>query len=100
MEPATETRIAARTGSSAAALMPIGKPSDAPAPHSRAPASASGTLMPETTSSKPAAAAAAVPRSTATRPHFSIAYPPNSRDIVIAATKKPKPIAPMVSVAS
>ena len=97
--PATETLTAARIGSSAAELMPIGKPSDAPTPHSAAPASATGTLSRVTTRSRPSAAQAAVRRSTATRPHRSIAGPPYIRVSVIAVTNVPKPTAPTVWLA-
>jgi hypothetical protein len=79
--------------------MPTGKPSDAPAPQSRAPTSTSGTATPEITRIRPAAADAAVARSTVTRPQRSIAAPPKSRVSVIAVTNVPKPIAPTVSLA-
>ena len=42
MDETTLTRDAARAGSSAAALMPTGKPSETPTPQSSAPTNATG----------------------------------------------------------
>src|SRR5664279_4693230 len=98
MDATTDTRPAARAGSTPAALIPTGKPSAAPAPHNNAPATAQGSDGPNTTNSSPAAASPAVTRSTAGRPHRSSAPPPTRRDTVMAVTKTPKPSAPRASL--
>src|SRR5664279_6659122 len=76
IDATTDTRPAARAGSTPAALIPTGKPSAAPAPHNNAPATAQGSDGPNTTNSSPAAASPAVTRSTAGRPPRSSAPPP------------------------
>ena len=64
----TLTRGAASAGSSAPALMPTGKPSDTPAPHSSAPANATGVLGPNENSTSPTTATRVSARITGTRP--------------------------------
>ena len=68
MEAMTLTRPAARTGSSAPALIPTGNPSETRIPHSSAPANASGGWGENTNSSRPAIPTSARPRTAATRP--------------------------------
>lgn len=94
----TDTRAAAFFGSSAAADIPIGKASAAPIPHSAAPAVASHTLPASTKRPRPAAAAAMLARSTATRPYLSITNPPQNRMAVMARTKTANISAPVDSL--
>ena len=67
MVATTLKRSAARSGSSAAADIPTGKPRLAPTPQQAAPTKATG-VEPKTTSPQPRTAAANNTRSTATRP--------------------------------
>ena len=67
MVATTDIRAAARAASSAEALMPTGKPSAAPTPHTAAPRKASQGA-PRMTIPAPTAARAKLPRSTGTRP--------------------------------
>src|SRR3954454_10987747 len=97
IEATTLTRAAARAGSSAAALIPTGKPSEVPAPHSSTPRNASHTVGANTNSASPAAATAASTRTTGTRPWRSSRPGPDQRAAVIAARKTAKPT---VAVAS
>ena len=99
MEPTTETRAADRAASSPAALIPSGKPSDAPSPQSTAPASAPGMPGESTTVSTPATASNAVTRNVPTRPYRSTNDPPTSRPTVIAVTNVPNPTAPTACAA-
>ncbi|MEC3998692.1 hypothetical protein VSR01_36485 [Actinacidiphila sp. DG2A-62] len=84
MEAMTLTRPAAYRCSSAPALMPTGKPSEVPKPHSSAPAKAAGAAGANTNSSVPAMPSAASSRSTGTLPYRSSSAGPNQRPTVIA----------------
>ena len=99
-EPTTDTRAAARLSSSPAALIPSGKPSDAPRPQNTAPTSAPTTVGEVTTTRTPATTSSAVTRKVATRPYRSTNQPPTSRPAVMAVTKMPKPTAPTAGTAS
>jgi hypothetical protein len=88
------TFAVAFAGSSAAADMPTGKPSDAPTPHRTVPAIANGAVGPMITSSRPANARKAEPARTGTRPNRSRNAPPNIRPAVIAVTNTAKTAAP------
>src|SRR5690606_35765440 len=68
IEDTTLTRTAEYAGSSAAALMPTGNPSAAPAPQTAAPITATGSQPPSTTSSTPASTSAPLAHSERTRP--------------------------------
>jgi len=94
MVDTTLTRAGARRGSSAAALIPTGKPSAAPMPHATMPtiASHNGPTRPKT--ARPTSASPAHSRSTATRPNRSSNGVPNIRMAVIAVTKIPNASAP------
>ena len=96
MEATTLTRAAAWRASSAAALMPTGKPSEAPTPHSRAPTNAATRPIagPRITSSAPTPARANAPHSTLTRPKVSSQRVPSTRPTVIAETNAAKPRTP------
>ena len=83
----TETRAAERAGSSAAALIPTGKPSEAPSPQTRMPRPTTTRFPPRITSSVPAAARADEPHSTGARPNRSSTTGPVNRPTVIAQTK-------------
>ena len=62
------TRAAAVRGSSAAADIPTGNPSEAPRPHSTTPTTATQTTGLKINSRSPMTASTAEPRSTGTRP--------------------------------
>ena len=83
----TETRAAARSGSSAAALMPTGKPSEAPSPQNSTAALAATGESTKTTSVSPSAADTALARTTTARPNRSMKKPPLNRPRDIAAAK-------------
>ena len=68
MVETTLTRAAACTGSSAAALMPTGKPSEAPSPQSTIPRTTGRRVAAEHDQQTPTPAAAMVAHSTGTRP--------------------------------
>ena len=86
MVATTLTRPAARAGSSAAALIPVGNPSAVPSPQSTTPTSAVANAGPNTTTSTPTKEHNAPARSTRTRPNRSSERGPNHRPMVIAAT--------------
>ena len=89
MVETTETRAAARMGSSDAAVIAIGKLSATPSPHSASAAIATCNEGPKTKSSSPASALAAETRMTSTRPKRSRMRPPSIRATVIAVTNTP-----------
>src|SRR5690349_11058780 len=95
MTATTLTRAAARSGSSAAALIPTGKPSAVPSPHTATPATATSGDPPNTASATPDAASSIVVTSTGTRPQRSSAIVPKIRPNVIVVTKTPNTIAPV-----
>src|SRR5690349_1287041 len=94
MELTTDRRAAALRGSSPAAVIPIGKPSEAPSPHTTAPAYAPAATGEKTTVVDPRITSTAVPRRVATRPKRVVSEPPTSRPTVIAVTKTAKPTDP------
>ena len=93
----TLTRAAALAGSSAAALMPTGKPRDAPSPQTITPTTTSAGWSPYTTSSRPSTADAAVVSSTGTRPNRSSSTVPATLPVVMEVTNSAKPATPSQS---
>ena len=79
MVATTLTRAALWAWSSAAALMPTGKPSEAPIPHSRMPRTTTTVAWPKTIISTPTPAIAIVPQSTGSRPNRSSSTGPTTR---------------------
>src|SRR5687768_8587878 len=95
MTATTLTRAAACAGSSAAALMPTGKPSAVPSPQTATPATATTGDPPNTASATPDAASSIVTSSTGTRPHRSSAIVPKIRPNVIVVTNTANTSAPI-----
>ena len=93
----TETRAAARIGSSDAAAMPIGKANAAPKPHAITPTPATGRFGAKPNSSRPARATRPETRRTATRPQRSMSRVPSSRTRVIDPMKIASTTAPTAS---
>ena len=98
MVAAAETDAAALLGSSAAADIPSGKPSEAPAPHSAMPTNATGRFGARMKTMRPAPAAIERMRSVHTRPMRSTMGPPIIRNTVIETEKTVSAIAPVASV--
>src|SRR5690625_396772 len=96
-EATTETRRAARSGSSEAALIPTGKASAAPSPHRAMPIVADHSQGLKPNSKSPASPNAADMCNTDTRVCRSRRRLPNRRIAVIAHKKMPSDTAPIGS---
>src|SRR5674476_1569739 len=94
MVDTTAIRAGARRGSSAAALIPTGKPRAAPIPQATTPMAASHRVGARAKTSRPTRDKAAHRRSTSTRPHRSSRSVPSRRMPVIAVTKTANAMAP------
>src|SRR5665647_1039914 len=94
MVDTTAIRAGARRGSSAAALIPTGKPRAAPIPQATTPTVASHRVGARAKTSRPTRDKAAHRRSTSTRPHRSSRPVPSRRMPVIAVTKTANATAP------
>src|SRR5674476_695905 len=94
MVATTAIRAGARRGSSAAALIPTGKPRAAPIPQATTPTAASHRVGARAKTSRPTRDKAAHRRSTSTRPHRSSRPVPSRRMPVIAVTKTANATAP------
>ena len=94
MDATTLTRVAAAAGSSDAALIPTGNPSEVPSPQSKAPTKQSQVTGAKMKISRPTVASSASARTTGTRPNRSSSSVPNQRARVIAARNVAKPSVP------